>query len=99
MPLVWCSGQNIDRLVTVMRACIKTGRQFIIDMYTAHVLRATGNERLPQAGWDHIKVFLPSAQRRQIIRRREFDLANSYLSVLKTLYGANVFEINDIQET
>lgn len=78
MPLVWCSGQNIDRLVTVMRACIKTGRQFIIDMYTAHVLRATGNERLPQAGWDHIKVFLPSAQRQQIIRRSEFDLANSY---------------------
>ena len=78
MPLVWCSGQNIDRLVTVMRACVKTGRQFIIDMYTAHVLRATGNERLPQAGWDHIKVFLPSTQRRQIIRRGEFDIANSY---------------------
>jgi ribonuclease J len=78
MPLVWCSGQNIDRLVTVTRACIKTGRQFIIDMYTAHVLRATGNERLPQAGWDNIKVFLPSAQRRQIIRRGQFDLANSY---------------------
>jgi len=78
MPLVWCSGQNIDRLVTVMRACIKTRRQFIIDMYTAHLLRATGNERLPHAGWDHIKVFLPSAQRRQIIGRGEFDLANSY---------------------
>jgi ribonuclease J len=59
-------------------ACIKTGRQFIIDMYTAHVLRATGNERLPQAGWDKVKVFLPSAQRWQIIRRGEFNLANSY---------------------
>jgi len=78
MPLVWCSGQNIDRLVTVMRACIKTGRQFIIDMYSAHVLRSTGSQQLPQAGWDHIKVFLPSAQRRQIIRRSEFDLAKSY---------------------
>ena len=78
MPLVWCSGQNIDRLVTVMRACVKTGRQFIIDMYTAHVLRATGNQRLPQAGWDCIKVFLPNAQRRQIIRRGEFDIATSY---------------------
>jgi len=78
MPLVWCSGQNIDRLVTIMRACIKTGRQFIIDMYTAHILRAAGNDRLPQAGWDHIKVFLPSAQKRQIVRRREFDVAKSY---------------------
>jgi ribonuclease J len=78
MPLVWCSGQNIDRLVTIMRACIKTGRRFIIDMYTAHILRATDNPRLPQAGWDHIKVFLPSAQKRQIVRRREFDVAKSY---------------------
>jgi ribonuclease J len=78
MPLVWCSGQNIDRLVTVTRACIKTGRKFIIDMYTAHVLRATGNERLPQAGWDNVKVFLPNPQRRQIIGLGEFDVANSY---------------------
>lgn len=78
MPLVWCSGQNIDRLVTIFRACVKAGRQFIIDMYTAHVLRATGNERLPQAGWDHIKVFLPGTQRRQIVRRGEFAIANSY---------------------
>ena len=39
----------------------KSGRQFIIDMYTAHVLRATGNDRLPQGEWDCIKVFLPGA--------------------------------------
>jgi ribonuclease J len=38
MSLVWCSGQNIDRLVTVMRACLKTRRQFILDMYTAQIL-------------------------------------------------------------
>jgi len=49
-------------------------------MYTAHILRATDNPRLPQAGWDRIKVFLPSAQRWQIKRRGEFDVANSYRS-------------------
>jgi len=78
MPLVCCSGQNIDRLVTIMRACIKAGRQFIIDMYTAHVLRATGNDRLPQAGWNRIRVFLPSAQRWQITRKGQVEVANSY---------------------
>jgi ribonuclease J len=78
LALVWCSGQNIDRIVSVMRACIKTGRQFIIDMYTAHILRVTGNQKLPQAGWNHIKVFLPRSQRSQIKRRGEYDLANSY---------------------
>lgn len=78
MPLVWCSAQNIDRLVTIMRACIKTSRQLIIDMYAAHVLRATGNDRVPQASWDQVKVFLPRSQKRQIVRSGRFDIAASY---------------------
>ena len=78
MPLVWCSGQNIDRIVTVFKAYKKAGRQFIIDIYTAHILRATGNERLPQAGWDGIKVFLPKSQKWQIRQKQEFELAASY---------------------
>jgi ribonuclease J len=78
MPLVWCSGQNIDRLVTVFRACIRSKRQLIIDMYTAEVLRATGNRKLPQAGWNQIKVFLPAGQRRQIKRKQAFELVRNY---------------------
>jgi ribonuclease J len=78
MPLVWCSGQNIDRIVTIFRACKKAGRQFVIDMYTAHVLRATGSQRLPQAEWNDIKVFLPKSQKSQIVEKREFELAASY---------------------
>lgn len=78
MTLVWCSGQNIDRLVTVFRACKKTGRQFIIDMYTAEILRATGNERIPQADWTGIRVFLPTSQKRRIIQEAAFDISNSY---------------------
>ena len=77
MPLVWCSGQNIDRIVTIFRACRKAGRQLIIDMYTAHVLRATGNISIPQAGWNRIKVFLPRSQKLQIRRKQEFALAKS----------------------
>ena len=78
MPLVWCSGQNIDRIVTIFRACKKSGRTFVIDMYTAEILRATGNERLPQADWEGIRVFLPMSQKWQVIQKKEFDLANSY---------------------
>jgi ribonuclease J len=78
MPLVWCSGQNIDRIVTVFRACKKAGRQLILDMYTAHVLRATGNTSIPQAGWRQIRVFLPETQKRRIRRTHAFALAQSY---------------------
>ncbi len=76
--LVWSSGQNIDRLVTIFKACRKTGRQFLIDMYTAEILRATGNERLPQGTWPGIRVFLPESQKNQIKRHRLYELAKSY---------------------
>lgn len=78
LVLVWTSGQNIDRLVTVFKASKKSGRQLILDMYTAEILRATGNTRLPQAEWTGVKVFLPDSQRRQIIKNQKFELAERY---------------------
>jgi len=78
MALVWCSGQNIDRLVTVYRACRHSGRQFIADMYTACVLRAIENPRLPQPGWAGFRVYLPWTQKQTIIKKELFDLAKSF---------------------
>lgn len=78
MTLVWCSGQNIDRLVTVFRACKRTGRQLIVDMYTAHVLRATGNLNIPQAHWEEMSVFLPYFQKQRVKRLGAFDVSGSY---------------------
>lgn len=78
MPLVWCSGQNIDRMVTILRACIKTRRTPILDMYTAHVLRATGNERIIGACNKHMRVFLPDFQRARVKRRGAFDVSSTY---------------------
>jgi len=40
--LDWASGQNIDRLVSLDKACRKTKRQLVLDAYTHHILRATG---------------------------------------------------------
>ena len=78
MVLVWTSGQNIDRLVTVFKACKNTNRTLILDMYTAEILRATENLNLPQATWDGVKVFLPESQKRQIKRRQLFGIAKQY---------------------
>ena len=36
--LVSCSSQNIDRLVTLYRACLKSGKTLVIDPYTAWIL-------------------------------------------------------------
>ncbi|MBI2806657.1 MAG: MBL fold metallo-hydrolase [Planctomycetes bacterium] len=78
MPLVWCSGQNIDRIVTIFKACLASKRQFIVDMYTAEILRATDNPRLPQAEWSGVRVFLPDTQRWRIKREKAFDISDSY---------------------
>jgi len=78
MALVWCSGQNIDRLVTVYKACKRSGRQFIADMYTAHILQSIENPNLPQPIYDEFRVYLPWNQRRRIIMNKEFTLAKSF---------------------
>jgi len=78
MSLVWCSGQNIDRLVTVFRAAKKSNRQLILDMYTAHILAATKNKRLPQSHWEQIRVYLPWSQKMRIIKDKSFDITKPY---------------------
>lgn len=80
MALVWTSGQNIDRLVTIYKAAKRSGRQLIMDMYTAEILRETGNPKLPQGTWDGVKVFLPDSQKKQVKKNRQYECANSYRS-------------------
>ena len=55
-----CSSQNIDRIVSIFRACIKTNRIFVIDPYTAYILDQLKDisERIPQYDWGkNIKIF------------------------------------------
>lgn len=78
LTLVCASGQNIDRLVSIFKATRRAGRQLVIDMYTAEILRATGNRKLPQAECSGVRVFLPAVQRAQIIRSKRFDIAHRY---------------------
>jgi len=78
MTLVWTSAQNIDRLVTVYRAAKETGRQFIVDMYTAAILRGIGNPNLPQPGSSGFRVYLPYNLKRNIIKSKRFAFAKSF---------------------
>ena len=47
-------------------------------MYTACVLRAIENPRLPQPGWAGFRVYLPWTQKQTIIKKELFDLAKSF---------------------
>lgn len=74
VALVEASAQNIDRMVSLYRACKRTGRTLVIDLYAAEVLAATGNSRIPQSNWPGVSVFVPQHQRVRVKRTGRFDL-------------------------
>ena len=76
MVLLACSAQNIDRMVSVFRACRRTGRSFVVDLYAAEMLRATGNVNIPVVGpqWPEMALFTPQSQRVRVVRRKAFDV-------------------------
>jgi ribonuclease J len=73
LALVHVSAQNMDRLVSIFRACLKTGRTLLIDLYAAEVLAATGNPKIPQSDWQNIGLCIPQRQRLQIKRNQWFE--------------------------
>jgi len=74
LALVHTSAQNIDRVVSILRACKRSGRKLVIDFYTAAVLEATGNVNIPQSSWSDVHLFIPQIQRVQIKNNAWFDL-------------------------
>lgn len=53
-----CSGQHVDRLCAAFRACKRAGRIFVIDIYTAYILRLVSDrfENVPDFTDKHFRV-------------------------------------------
>ena len=53
------SASNIDRIVTIYNACARAKRTFVIDPYTAHVLRVAKelSDKIPHAYYDPCNLF------------------------------------------
>jgi ribonuclease J len=75
---VCASAQNIDRLVSIYRACKRTGRTLVLDIYAMEMLGATGKDTVPGPGWPNLAVYVPEYQRRHIARTKRFDLTDKY---------------------
>lgn len=62
LHLVWCSAQNIDRIVDLYRACIKTHRVLCVDLYAAYVLKLVNanNDKIPSIHTHpNLMIFFP----------------------------------------
>jgi ribonuclease J len=75
---VCASAQNIDRVVSIYRACKRTGRTLILDLYALEVMAAAENENIPRAGRPNLKVYVPEYQRRHIKANARFDIIDRY---------------------
>jgi len=66
------SPQNVDRLVTMYRACLRSGRTLVMDLYAATIAAATGCASIPRPGWDRVRVYLPRRQKMLVVRHEAF---------------------------
>ena len=77
LNLVYASGQNIDRLVSVYRACKRTGKTFAVDVYTACILKelaAFSSIPYPADSFKEVRVFYPQFLSNRIAARGDEKL-------------------------
>lgn len=63
LAMVFASAQNIDRIVSIYRACNAVKRKMVIDLYPAAILAATGNKKISRLAW-HDTVLCPTESQR-----------------------------------
>lgn len=68
------SAQNVDRTVSLFRACRRAKRILAVDLYTAEVMETlSAFGRLPRPGWDNVRVVLTRGLRNVYEKRGRSD--------------------------
>lgn len=73
LVVVFSSTQNVDRLVTIYRACKRAKRRLVVDLYAATVAAATGRDTIPRPGFPQLHVYVPNRQRILVKESKEFE--------------------------
>ncbi|NLA62259.1 MAG: MBL fold metallo-hydrolase, partial [Bacteroidales bacterium] len=91
---VWTSSQNIDRLVSIYKACIASNKTFVVDVYTANVLHTLSQfAKLPTPLKDfkQIKDIFPNILATNLYARNHDPYVNKFESskITKETISAN----------
>ena len=64
ISFILSSSQNIDRIVSAYRACKRTGKILVIDIYTAWVLEQVREitDNVPSMDWPEVRVYASHSQ-------------------------------------
>ncbi len=71
--LLYTSGQNIDRIVSAYRACRRTGRIMVVDVYVATILKelsSFGGIPYPSEQFKNLRVMFPYFTSRRLTNER-----------------------------
>lgn len=85
---VWTSSQNIDRLVSIYKACSEAKKVLAIDLYTANILhRLSQHARLPDPlrGFDNIKVSFSQHLVGDLLKSEQSDLVYPFTKFKVTM--------------
>ncbi len=85
--LVWCSAQNIDRLVSIYNACLKIKRYLCVDTYTAYALTLAHQckKGIPYTKTHpNLIVYYPNKFTNKLINKRP-DIHNHIKNIFKKI--------------
>ncbi len=80
ITFIFASSQNIDRIVSAYKACLRTGSIFVIDIYTAFILDKLRkvSKRIPQFNWKNMRVKFLKTHAEALVRAGYRDLLYVY---------------------
>lgn len=92
ITFIFASAQNIDRIVSAYRACLRTGSIFVIDVYAAFILDKLKevSRGLPQFDWKNARV--------KYINAHAKALEKAGLKKLLYVYNKRKIEIDEINK-
>lgn len=90
IKFLFASSQNIDRIVSAYKACLKTNHVFVIDIYTAYILDCLRkvSKHIPQFNWRNIRV--------KFLKSHADSLAQNASVKLLYAYNSRKIEIDEI---
>ena len=78
LSFVISSAQNIDRLISVFKACKRTKKYLVLDVYTAWILEMARKQskNIPAIEWEEIKVYDHPSQLEKVNDKSFDDFRN-----------------------
>ena len=77
--LMHISSQTIDRFITILRACKRSGKTLVLDLYSSVILEAIGNQNIPQSYWPEIALYIPRLHHAEGLSNKRFNLLKKHL--------------------